>query len=56
MIHNGDLMLYGSKTLVVFYQIFASPYSYTRLGKVNHPEKLAEILGNGDVEIRFNQK
>ena len=56
IIHNGDLMLYGSKTLVVFYQTFTSSYSYTRLGKVNHPEKLAVILGNGDVEIRFNQK
>lgn len=56
IIHNGDLMLYGSKTLVVFDQTFASSYSYTRLAKVKHSEKLAEILGDGDVEIKFNQK
>ena len=52
-IHNGDLMLYGSKTLVVFYLGFDSSYAYTRLGRVNDPASLAEALGTGDVRMTF---
>lgn len=55
MIRNGDLMLYGSRTLVVFYLTFDSSYSYTRLGRVDDPTGLAQGLGRRDVRITFSK-
>ncbi|MET0759517.1 MAG: cyclophilin-like fold protein [Flavobacterium sp.] len=52
-IKNGDLMLYGSKTLVLFYQSFSTSYSYTKLGKVDDATGLASALGPGNVTITF---
>lgn len=54
-IRNGDLMLYGSRTLVVFYLSFDSSYSYTRLGRVDDPAGLAQALGRRDVRIVFSR-
>lgn len=54
-IRNGDLMLYGSKTLVVFYKTFRSSYSYTRLGHVNAPAALEQVLGQRSVTIEFSR-
>ncbi len=54
-IHNGDLMLYGSQTLVVFYLTFDSPYSYTRLGRIDDPVGMAQVLGGDDVRIVFDK-
>lgn len=53
-IRVGDLMLYGSKTLVVFYATFESAYSYTRLGRVDDPVGLAAALGRGDARVSFS--
>lgn len=53
-IHNGDLMLYGNETLVIFYQTFESTYAYTRLGRVDSPDQLVETLGKGNVSIHFS--
>lgn len=54
-IRSGDLMLYGASTLVVFYLGFDSPYAYTRIGRVDHPDGLARALGRGDARIAFSR-
>ena len=53
-IRNGDVMLYGPDTLVVFYSTFDSSYSYTRLGRVEEPAKLPEVLGRSGVRVMFS--
>ncbi|SAL83635.1 hypothetical protein AWB68_06985 [Caballeronia choica] len=52
-IRSGDLMLYGSRTLVVFYLTYNSSYSYTRLGRVDDPAGLAQALGSGSGSVRI---
>ena len=52
-IASGDIMLYSTRTLVVFYKSFATSYSYTRIAKITNTEGLAEALGTGNVTIGF---
>lgn len=53
-IHAGDLMLYGTDCLVLFYESFSSSYSYTTLGYVEDSVGLASALGSGNVQVSFN--
>jgi hypothetical protein len=52
-IRAGDVMLYGSDTLVVFYETFSSSYSYTRIGRVTGGDEFARALGPGSVRVTF---
>lgn len=55
-IHTGDLMLFGSDCLVLFYEDFSTSYRYTSLGEITNPEGLAQALGTGSVTVSFEKK
>ena len=52
-INAGDIMLFGSNCIVVFYETFKTSYSYTRIGKVKDTASLKKALGSADVTIKF---
>lgn len=54
-IRNGDLMLWGAETVVVFYLTFESTYSYTRLGRIEAAADLPRVLGPGKVRVTFTK-
>lgn len=55
-IHNGDIMLYGSKTLVLFYKTFSTSYSYTKLGSIDDTTDLASALRGGNITVTFDKE
>lgn len=55
-IEAGDLMMYGSSTLVLFYKSFSTSYSYTKIGKIDDVSGLNTALGAGDVKVSFEVK
>lgn len=53
-INAGDIKLFGSNCLVVFYESFNTSYSYTNLGTVDDVDVFVSELGNGSVTITFD--
>ncbi|WP_106449250.1 cyclophilin-like fold protein [Trichococcus alkaliphilus] len=53
-IKAGELMLYGSDCLVIFYKGLLTPYSYTPIGRIEDTVGLAHALGRGSVEVTFS--
>lgn len=52
-INTGDLSLFGSDCLVLFYEDFATSFSYTPIGSIDNPTELAEAVGSHGVEVSF---
>ncbi len=53
-IRNGDLMLWGSSTMVVFYKNFNTSYPYTRIGHIEDAADLPQELGRRSVRVIFS--
>lgn len=52
--HNGDIVLYNSSNIVVFYG--SNSWSYTRLGKMDLSEsEVTAMLSNGDVQLKITR-
>lgn len=51
MIHTGDIMLYGSNCIVLFYEDFSTSYSYTPIAHIEDTNGLKSALGSGDVTV-----
>lgn len=54
-INKGDIMLYGSDCLVIFYESFNTTYSYTRIGRIDNADNLDEVVGSGSFNVRISK-
>lgn len=52
-IRSGNIMVYGSRTLVLFYKTFSTSYSYTAIATLDDPADLQSALGQGSATITF---
>ena len=52
-INAGDIMLYGSDCIVVFYESFDTAYSYTPIGKLDNADEVSEFSNDEIVNVSF---
>lgn len=52
-IHAGDIKLYGSSCLVIFYKSFSTSYSYTDLGTIDDSTGLLDALRESNGKVTF---
>ena len=50
-IDAGDIMLFGDNCLVLFYKSFSTPYSYTRIGRMENVENLETYVGQQNITV-----
>lgn len=55
MIHTGDIMLFGTSCIVVFYKDFPTSYSYTAIGHIDDVTGLTDALSNASITVVFKE-
>lgn len=55
IIREGDLMIWSSRSLVLFYKSFPTSYPYFRVGRIENTAGLFEAVGNGTVTVTFTK-
>lgn len=55
-IHSGDIMLWQSNTIVLFYKDFKTPYSYSKIGRIKEIEGFEEAVGGSEILVSFEEK
>lgn len=54
VIEVGDILLYGTDCIVLFYDTFSSGYSYTHIGKLTDTKGLKDAVGIGKANVVFS--
>ena len=54
-IREGELMIWSSRSLVLFYKTFPTSYSYSRLGRIENTAGLIDAVGPGSVTVTFKK-
>ena len=53
-VHNGDIVLYNSSNIVLFYG--SNTWSYTKLGKmILSEQEVIDLLSNGNIKIKISK-
>ena len=55
-INKGDIMLYGDSCIVIFYESFSTPYSYTRLGHIENSDGLEKAVGSSNAQVTISKQ
>lgn len=53
-ISRGDIMLFGSNCLVLFYESFPTSYSYTPIGRIIDSDQLTSLREAGSVSVQLS--
>ncbi|MDR2037846.1 MAG: hypothetical protein LBQ60_07980 [Bacteroidales bacterium] len=52
-VQAGDLMIWSSNTLVLFYAGSRTSYSYIRVGKIDDTSGLQKAVGRGSIKVKY---
>jgi len=55
-INAGDIMLWSSNTLVLFYKTFSTSYSYIKIGRIEDTKNLEVALGRKNIDVVFREE
>jgi hypothetical protein len=54
-INTGDIMIWSSNCLVLFYKTFSTSYNYIKIGRIENTNGLEAALGKGNVDVTFTK-